>query len=133
MRAIAAAALCAAIASSLTTTTWARDGEIRFAKGATSTTVKSTWNGSTKTHVFRARAGQLMVLHLNEGSETTNPLVLTVYSYCGQETGQPMVDYAVRFEATLPCTGRYSVDIAPPRDAAVAKGALNYKLLVSIK
>jgi hypothetical protein len=112
----------------------ARETEIRFKKGATATSLSGVWSGETKTYVFRTRGAQHIVLHLNEGKEASNPLAFTLYSYCAREaTGVPEVSDAVRYEATLPCAGRYSLDLATPSGMTKPQGAVKYSLRVSIK
>jgi hypothetical protein len=131
-RAIAPSALAAA-AFACAAGVWAQDKEIRFARGATSATIEGDWQGRTDTYVFRARQGQRLVLRLNDGRVRSGHLDLTLYSYCGEEYGTPIASNVARVDTTLPCNGKYSLDVAARTDIAIKQDQENYRLSVSIR
>jgi hypothetical protein len=112
----------------------AKPQEIRFKKGTKVTVVKGTWDGTTKTYVFRARKGQYMDLKLNEKDYAQNPLTFNLYSYCektADKTGKPELTDGVSYAAMLPCTEQYSLDIGAPAGSGV-KGPIKFEIKLSI-
>jgi hypothetical protein len=107
--------------------------EIRFARGAHAVTLKDEWLGETKTHTFRAKAGQRLTVRLGDGRQGASPLALTIYSYCGEEYGKPVASEVAYFALTLPCTDGYSIDVAPRHHVADKRPQIDYALFVSIR
>jgi hypothetical protein len=111
----------------------AREIKVRFAKGETSQTFLGSWKSETDTYVFRAKKGQRISIQLNDGRKASTKLRATLYKYCGEEYGAPMADSVMKFEAILPCSDQYSIDIAPSSDGALKADELEYSFTISIK
>jgi hypothetical protein len=111
----------------------ADNAEIRFAKGATSKTIKGEWNGLNKSYRFRAKKGQRLDIRLNDGKLSSGHLNLTVYEYCGEEFGSPIAMNIAHFKTKLACHGEYSFDITKQDDIAINQDSERYTITISIK
>ena len=110
----------------------AADAEIsRFKKGEVSGTVRGQVTGAIKTYQFRAREGQNIIVSLARDGGDRGTLTFTLYAYCGEEYGRPLVIESIRWESSLPCTDRYIVDVAPSTEAM--QQAWRYALTVTIR
>ena len=110
----------------------AADAEIsRFKKGEVSGTVRGQVTGAIKTYQFRAREGQNIIVSLARDGGDRGTLTFTLYAYCGEEYGRPLVIESIRWESSLPCTDRYTVDVAPSTEAM--QQAWRYALTVTIR
>lgn len=107
--------------------------ELRFARGKTSKTIAGVWRGSNDTYVFTARKNQVLRLHLGDGSRNGSHLDATLYAYCGEEFGEPIVSNATRSRVVLPCDGRYSIDISARGDSGIQQDEKAYTLIVGIR
>lgn len=111
----------------------ARESQIRFKKGETSATIQSTWRGENEVFTFRAKKGQRIVLRLEDGRKSSTNLRITLYKYCGEEYGVPMVDEVTSFDGVLPCSDQFSFDVMPRSNAALKADEIGYTLSISIR
>jgi hypothetical protein len=111
----------------------AADETIQFKKGATSATVRGTVVRFNKTYVFRARQGQNVTLTLAPDGGDKGMLTLSLYAYCGEAYGRPLVDDTLRWQGALPCSDRYSIDVKASDEAQRDARALGYALTLSIR
>jgi hypothetical protein len=107
--------------------------DIRFAKGATTGTVRGDITGTTKTWQFRAQKGQRVTAVLEPAGGDRGMLTMTVYAYCGEEYGRPLASESLRWEGELPCNDRYTIDVAPSADAMKAARVQRYALTLTIR
>lgn len=108
-------------------------GEIRFAKGADTGTVRGEVSKFRKTHVFRARQGQQLTATLAPESGDKGMLTMSLNKYCGEEYGAPLADDVLRWQGPLPCSDRYSIDIVPSAEAMKAGRLQRYTLTLTIR
>jgi len=106
--------------------------DIRFAKGATTGTVRGEITSTTKTWQFRAQKGQRITAVLEPVGGDRGMLTLTIYAYCGEEYGKPLASDVLRWEGLLPCNDRYTLDVAPSADAMKAARVQRYTLTLTI-
>jgi hypothetical protein len=109
------------------------DEVIQFKKGAVSATVRGQVSRYTKTYQFRARKGQTLTISLAPDGGDKGMLTVSVNAYCGEEYGRPLVDQALRWQGTLPCSDRYSVDVTPAVAAREPMRAQGYALTITIQ
>ncbi len=107
--------------------------EIRFDKGAVTGTVRGEVTNSIKTYQFRAQKGQRVTVTLAPAGGDKGTLTLTLYAYCGEEFGAPLVSESLRWEGQLPCTDRYTIDVAPGVDAMKLARVQRYALSLTIR
>ena len=132
MRAFAAA-LMTALALYSPHTPATADEIIQFKKGTVSATVHGQVSRYTKTYQFRARQGQKLTISLAPDGGDKGMLTVSVNAYCGEEYGRPLVDQALRWQGSLPCSDRYSVDVTPAVEARELMRAQNYALTITIQ
>ena len=106
--------------------------EIHFKKGEAMGTVRGQVT-TTKTYQFRARKGQSFTVNRAPDGGDKGNLTLTLYAYCGEEFGAPLVSESLRWEGKLPCTDKYTVDVTPSREAMQAARSQRYALQVTIR
>ncbi len=106
--------------------------DIRFAKGATTGTVRGEITTTIKTWQFRAHKGQRITVTLAPIGGDKGTLTMTLYAYCGEEYGKPLVSESLQWEGPLPCTDRYTIDVAPSADAMKPARVQRYTLTVKI-
>lgn len=107
--------------------------EIRFAQGATTGTVRGEVMRFNKTYQFRAQKGQKITVALEPLGGDKGLLTMTLYAYCGEEFGAPLVSESLRWEGELPCSDRYTIDVMPRTDATKTARAQRYALTLSIR
>jgi hypothetical protein len=107
--------------------------DIRFAKGAVTGTVRGEITNTTKTWQFRAKKGQRITATLEPAGGDRGMLTMTVYAYCGEEFGKPLTSESLRWEGELPCSDRYTIDVAPSADAMKAARIQRYTLTLTIR
>ncbi len=107
--------------------------DIRFAKGATTGTVRGDVTTTIKTWQFRAQKGQRINAALEPVGGDKGMLTMTVYAYCGEEYGRPLASDALRWEGELPCNDCYTIDVAPRADAMKAARIQRYTLTLTIR
>lgn len=108
-------------------------GEIRFAKGADTGVVSGEVTTTIKTYRFRARKDQRVVAVLEPAGGDKGTLTMTLYRYCGEQYGAPLANEVLRWEGALPCTDRYTIDVAPSTEAMKAARAQRFKLTLTIR
>lgn len=106
---------------------------IRFARGANSAGVSGQVSTFIKTWQFRAQKGQRITATLEPAGGDKGMLSMTLYAYCGEDYGSPLASEVLRWEGQLPCSDRYTVDVAPSRSAMDAKRIQRYTLTLSIR
>ena len=106
---------------------------IRFARGAASAGVSGQVSETIKTWQFRAQKGQRITATLKPAGGDKGTLTMTIYAYCGEEFGRPVVDDVLKWEAQLPCNDRYTIDITPSDEAMKAKRVQRYTLTLNIR
>jgi hypothetical protein len=111
----------------------AADEVIPFKKGAVSATVHGQVMHFTRTYGFLARQGQDVTVNLLPDGGDKGLLTLSLYAYCGEDYGRPLVDAALRWQGTLPCSGRYSIDVRASDEARRAARALDYALTLTVR
>lgn len=109
------------------------DEWIQFKKGAFSATVRGQVSRYTQTYQFRARKGQTLAISLEPDGGDKGQLTLTVSAYCGEEYGRPLVDLALQWHGTLPCSDRYSIDVTPVIEARERTRPQGYALTITLK
>ncbi len=102
--------------------------EIRFRPGEVTGTVRGTVTTTVKTWQFRARKDQQVTVALMPVGGDKGALTMTLYSYCGEEYGSPLNAEGLRWQGRLPCTDRYTVDVAPGVDAMREERVQRYTL-----
>lgn len=108
-------------------------GEIRFAKGADTGAVTGEVTATIQTYRFRARKDQRVVAVLEPAGGDKGTLTMTLYRYCGEQYGTPLANEVLRWEGALPCTDRYTIDVAPSPDAIKTARVQRYKLTLTIR
>lgn len=108
-------------------------GEIRFAKGAQTGTVAGEVTSTIKTYRFRARKDQHVTAVLEPTGGDKGALTMTLYRYCGEPYGAPLANEVLRWAGTLPCSDRYTIDVAPSPQAIKAARAQPFKLTLTIR
>lgn len=132
MKSATSAVVTALLAYSFSSSVLA-DDVIQFKKGAVSATVRGQVSRYTKTYQFRARQGQKLTIILAPDGGDKGMLTVSVNAYCGEEYGRPLVDQALRWQGTLPCSDRYSVDVTPALQAREQMPAQSYTLTITIQ
>ena len=107
--------------------------EIRFRPGEVTGTVRGTVTDTVKTWQFRARKDQQATVTLLPAGGDKGMLTMTVYAYCGEEYGAPLNAEGLRWQGRLPCTDRYTIDVAPAADAMREKRVQAYVLSLEIR
>ncbi|MBB4081340.1 DNA breaking-rejoining protein [Brevundimonas lenta] len=108
-----------------------RNERIQFARGASSATVTGDIQGyDTVNHLVGARAGQTMSVHMRS-SNASNYFNVTAPGadaalFTGSSDGQ-------HFEAQLPSSGDYVVQVYLMRNAARRGESANYTLTVDVR
>lgn len=124
---ITALALCALHSTA------SADEAIQFKKGAVSATVRGQVSRYTKTYQFRARQGQTLAIRVAPDGGDKGLLTLSVYAYCGEEYGRPLVDQALQWKGTLPCNDRYSIDVTPAVEAREQMRVQGFAITITIQ
>ncbi len=106
--------------------------EIRFNKGLTTGTVRGEVTTTIKTWQFRAQKGQRITITLAPIGGDKGTLTMTLYAYCGEEYGKPLISESLHWEGQLPCNDRYTIDVAPSVDAMKLARVQRYTLTVKI-
>jgi hypothetical protein len=106
--------------------------EIRFGKGEVSGTVRGEITKFVKTYQFRAQKGQRITVTLAPIGGDKGTLTMTLYAYCGEEFGKPLVSESLQWEGQLPCNDRYTIDVGPSADAMKLARVQRYTLTVKI-
>lgn len=107
--------------------------EIRFRPGEVAGSVRGTVSDTTKTWQFRARKDRQATVTLLPAGGDKGMLTMTVYAYCGEEYGAPLNAEGLRWQGRLPCTDRYTIDVAPAADAMREKRVQVYVLTLEIR
>ncbi len=107
--------------------------EIRFRPGEVRGAVSGTVTDTTKTWQFRARKDQQVTVTLTPVGGDKGMLTMTLYAYCGEEYGSPQNAEGLRWQGSLPCTDRYTVDVAPGAEAMREGRAQRYMLSLEIR
>ena len=107
--------------------------EIRFRPGEVSGTVSGRVTSTIKTWQFRGRKDQQVTVTLTPVGGDKGMLTMTVYAYCGEEFGAPLNAEGLRWQGRLPCTDRYTVDVAPGVDAMREERVQRYMLSLEIR
>jgi hypothetical protein len=107
--------------------------EIRFDKGAVTGTVRGEVTSIIKTYQFRAQKGQRITVSLAPADSDKGTLTMTLYAYCGEEYGKPLVSDSIRWEGQLPCTDRYTIDVAPNAQTMKLARVQRYALTLTIR
>lgn len=107
--------------------------EIRFGKGQVASTIRGEVTSTIKTYQFRARMGQRITVMLAPAGGDKGTLTMTLYAYCGEEYGKPLVTDSIHWRGPLPCTDRYTLDVSPSIDAAKSARAQRYSLTLTIQ
>lgn len=107
--------------------------EIRFRPGEVRGTVRGMVTDTIKTWQFRARKDQQATVTLTLVSGDKGMLTMTLYAYCGEEYGSPLNAEGLRWQGRLPCTDRYTVDVAPGADAMREGRVQRYMLSMQIR
>lgn len=107
--------------------------EIRFRPGEVTGTVRGTVTGAVKSWQFRARKDQQVTVTLAPVGGDKGTLTMTVYAYCGEEYGAPLNAEGLRWQGRLPCSDRYTVDVAPSVDALHEQRVQRYTLSLEIR
>jgi len=106
--------------------------EIRFNKGEVTGTVRGDVTTTIKTWQFRAQKGQRIAVTLTPVGGDKGTLTMTLYAYCGEEYGKPLVSESLQWEGQLPCNDRYTIDVAPSTGAIKPGRIQRYSLTVTI-
>jgi hypothetical protein len=106
--------------------------EIRFNKGQTTGTVRGEITSTIKTWQFRAQKGQRIIVTLAPTGGDKGMLTMTLYAYCGEEYGKPLLSESLHWKGQLPCNDRYTIDVAPSADAMKIARVQRYTLTVTI-
>jgi len=107
--------------------------EIRFNKGEVTGTMLGEVTTTIKTYQFRAQKGQRITVTLAPTGGDKDALTITLYAYCGEEFGKPLVSDSIRWEGQLPCTDRYTIDVAPRMEAMKLARMQRYELTLAIR
>lgn len=107
--------------------------EIRFRKGEVSATLQGEVTNAIRTWQFRARQGQRITVSLAREGGDRGTLTFTLYAYCGEEYGRPLAADVIRWQGELPCTDRYTLDVAPSPEYLQQSRAQRYALSVEIR
>jgi hypothetical protein len=107
--------------------------EIRFRPGEVKGTVSGSVSTTIKTWQFRARKYQQVTATLTPAGGDKGMLTMTLYAYCGEEYGSPLNAEGLRWQGRLPCTDRYTVDVAPGADAMREGRVQRYTLSLDIR
>ena len=107
--------------------------DIRFSKGQVTSSLRGDVTSTIKTYQFRARKGQRITVTLAPAGGDKGMLTMTLYAYCGEEYGTPLVTDSIHWQGPLPCTDRYTLDVAPSIDAMKSARAQRYALTVTIQ
>ncbi|MGA0032227.1 MAG: hypothetical protein ACO3HA_02695 [Burkholderiales bacterium] len=111
----------------------AETGEIRFSPGAFAATVQGEVTNAIRTWQFRARQGQGITVTLKREGGDRGTRTFTLYAYCGEESGRPLRADAIRWQGELPCTDRYTLDVAPSTDYLQQARLQRYALTLEIR
>ena len=122
----------AAMARSVNTAL-AQDKLIQFKRGYSSATLTDQVKGYNRTYVFYARQGQKATITLTPVGGDKGQLAFSVYSYCGEEFGEPLANESLNWRGILPCTDKYSIDVSPSENAMRNNYRLKYSLKVKIQ
>lgn len=107
--------------------------EIRFRPGEITGTVRGIVTSTIKTWQFRGRKDQQVTVTLTPVGGDKGMLTMTVYAYCGEEFGAPLNAEGLRWQGRLPCTDRYTVDVAPGLEAMGEGRMQRYRLSLEIR
>lgn len=107
--------------------------EIRFRPGEVTGIVRGTVTSTIKTWQFRGRKDQQVTVTLTPVGGDKGGLTMTVYVYCGEEFGAPLNAEGLRWQGRLPCSDRYTVDVAPSLEAMHEQRAQRYTLGLEIR
>jgi hypothetical protein len=107
--------------------------QIRFARGRDSAVIKGRLREFVNTYTFHARMGQTLTVSVNSPRMKTSGLSFTLYSYCGQEFGEPVVGTAQSWSGILPCSAKYSIDVDSSVEPREGRAAENYTLKIRIR
>ena len=110
-----------------------QDKLIQFKRGYSSATLTDQVRGYNRTYVFYARQGQKATITLTPVGGDKGQLAFSVYSYCGEEFGEPLADQSLNWRGILPCTDKYSIDVSPSDNAMKNNYRLKYSLKVKIQ
>lgn len=110
----------------------AGEEEIRFNKGLTTGTIRGEATTTIKTYQFRAQKGQRITITLTPAGGDKGMLT-TLYAYCGEEFGKPLVSESLRWEGQLPCNDRYTIDVTPSADVMKPSRVQRYALTLTIR
>ena len=114
-------------------TALAQDKLIQFKRGHTSAVMADQVKGYNRTYVFYARQGQKATITLTPVGGDKGQLAFSVYSYCGEEFGEPLANESLNWRGILPCTDKYSIDVSPSENAMRNNYRLKYSLKVKIQ
>lgn len=114
-------------------TALAQDKLIQFKRGYSSATLTDQVKGYNRTYVFYARQGQKATITLTPVGGDKGQLAFSVYSYCGEEFGEPLANESLNWRGILPCTDKYSIDVSPSENAMRNNYRLKYSLKVKIQ
>lgn len=106
--------------------------DIRFGNGQVTGTVRGEVTSTIKTYQFRARKGQRLNVTLTPVGRDKASLSLTLYACCGEEYGKPLVSESINWRGQLPCTDRYTLDVAPSVNTMRQARAQRYTLTMTI-
>jgi hypothetical protein len=98
---------------------------IRFRQGQTSQIIKDRYGSYNNTYTFRARKGQKLSAVLKSVKGQDGTLIMSIYSYCGEEHGIPLADRVRNWSGKLPCSDKYTVDVMTSIDAVSNDRPLN--------
>lgn len=107
--------------------------EIRFRPGEVGGAVSGTVTDTIKTWQFRAHKDQQVTATLTPVDGDKGMLTMTLYAYCGEEYGAPLNAEGLRWQGRLPCTDRYTVDVAPGVVATRKGRVQRYMLTLEIR
>jgi hypothetical protein len=106
---------------------------IIFKKGQTSQTIKGRYRSYNNTYTFRARKGQKLSAVLKSVKGQDGTLIMSIYSYCGEEHGIPLADRVRSWSGTLPCSDKYTMDVMTRADAVSDDRPLNENYTLQLR
>ena len=107
--------------------------EIQFKRDEVAGTMRGQVTNTIKTYQFRARQGQSVAVSLSPNGGDKGTLTFTLYAYCGEAYGKPLVSDSIQWQDPLPCTDRYTIDVTPSTAAMQQARVQRYALTVTIR
>jgi hypothetical protein len=107
--------------------------EIKFKKGQHASVVHGQVTSSSVTYQFKAQKGQSITVGLLPKGGDKGNLTFSLYSYCGEEFGTPLVGDSIHWQGTIPCSDKYTIDVTPSTEAMQQKRKQAYSLTIRLK